>query len=135
MTLADMLTPKDTEELKPGFFVQKKGDTYRQIHPIGWNGKIDWIKQLKSIFSLRTFFTIGIILFLVWSYQSDVGQYQEFYLDIHENPIGFCDNMYEILDKDYCTKEFQDQGLCVMEKYIDGSGTQDIFKDFIIPDN
>lgn len=132
MSLVNIFTPKDTEEIKPGLFVQKKGKNYRVINPIAWNGVIDWKTQLKSIFSIRTIFTIAIVLFLVWSYQNDVGQYQQFYYEIHEDPMGFCDNMYEILNTDYCTQEAHDKGLCVMTKYFEDGIDENLFNDIII---
>ena len=63
MDLVKMLTPKDTEEVRPGLFIQKTKKGYRQIHPAAWNGKINWKGQIKSMISFRTIFTIALILF------------------------------------------------------------------------
>jgi len=90
MNLKKALTPKNTEELKPGFYVQNKGGKYRQILPIVWNGKYLWREQLKTIFTFRTFITILIILFLAWSYVHDVKEYRNFYNKVMKEPNEFC---------------------------------------------
>lgn len=96
MTFVDAVTPKDTEEVKPNIFVQKKGDIYRVVNPIAWNGQMRWKEQSKTFFSLRTFITLVLIIFVVWSYNNDVKQYKEFYVDVLSNPVGFCDNVYQV---------------------------------------
>ncbi len=90
MKLRKSLTPKDTEEIKPGFFIQKWRGKHRQVNPIVWDGKYRWKEQMKTIFSVRTFIWIGLILFLLWSYTNDVGEYKQFYEDFQDDPIGFC---------------------------------------------
>lgn len=96
MSLADSLTPKDTEEVKPGLFIQKRKNGYKQILPLAWDGKILWKQQLRTVFSFRTFFTIAIILFLAWSYLHDVQEYKSFYERVTNNPVQYCT---EISDK------------------------------------
>ncbi len=95
MDFVKALTPKDTEEVKPGFFIQTKNHkngrtSYRQVHPVAWNGKIDWKTQVKSVFSLRTIFTIALILFIYFGYLHDYRLLQEFHNEVIENPVEFC---------------------------------------------
>jgi len=68
MNFKKILTPNDTEELKPNFYVQKKRGKYKQVLPIVYDNK--WLikKQLRTVFCLRTVVTLAIILFLAWSY-------------------------------------------------------------------
>lgn len=78
-------TPKDVEELKPNFFVQKKGDTYRQVQPLVWNGK--W--RLKNQIKLRNILMIVLIIALYL-----VGmKYVNFYEEVNSNPKEFCQNV------------------------------------------
>ena len=90
MNIKKILTPKDTEEIRPGIFVQKnkKGEN-RVINPIVWNDK--W--NLKKQFSIKTLITLAIIIFVVWSYQHDVKQYQEFFNNVTSNPGDYCDRV------------------------------------------
>lgn len=90
MDWAKILTPKDTEEIKPGLYIRKTKQGYRQVHPMAWNGEIRWKQQLRTIFSLRTFFTIAIILFLAWSYTHDVQAYKIWYTEVMSDPISWC---------------------------------------------
>jgi len=61
-------TPKDVEEVKPNFFVQKyiprfskkKEECYRQANPLVWDGK--W--RLKNQIELRNIFMILLIIAL-----------------------------------------------------------------------
>ena len=93
MSLAKALTPDNTEELKPGLFIQQRGKGYRQVEPIAWGGKIRWKEQLSSVFSFRTAITLAIIIFIVWSYLNDVGEYKQFHDDVMSNPAGWCNNL------------------------------------------
>ncbi len=95
MSFVDEVTPKDTEEVKPGLFIQKWKGKYRQIEPMAWNGKMRWEQQIRSILSLRTFFTIGVILFLWWAYVNDDNQYRDFYFEVIENPVQYCEQVFE----------------------------------------
>lgn len=94
MSLADSLTPKNTEELKPGLFIQKTKKGYRQIEPMAWKGKLRTKEQLRTIFSLRTLVFIAIISFIAWSYVNDTRQLTEFYSDVTNDPIAFCVNAF-----------------------------------------
>ncbi len=113
MSFIDGLTPKDTEEIKPELFIQKKGDKYRQVYPLAWNGKLRWKEQLKTIISVRTIFTLAIILFLVYAYTNDVQEYKTFYENIMSNPIDFCTELDNLMTGNPCTPEYEKFGLCL----------------------
>jgi len=115
MNWKKILTPSDTEEIKPGLFIQTRyrniddgqGNVigrealgYRQIEPLVWEGKFRKKEQLRSIFSWRTLITISIILFIAWSYLHDTGAYREFYNSYAQNPIAFCENVLSGLTDD-----------------------------------
>lgn len=85
MSFKDSLTPKDTEEIKPGFFIQKKGDTYRQINPIVWKG--NW--NLKKQFSWKNLFVIILVLFIAYSYHTNTKACEEF----QANPCEHLQNL------------------------------------------
>lgn len=95
MSLIDSLTPKNTEEIKPGLFIKKTGRGYRQVNPMAWMGKYRWQEQKKSIFCFRTLFTIALIIFITWGYYSDTKGCVEF----QENP---CEYLVEI--NKFCLK-------------------------------
>ncbi|HEC39528.1 hypothetical protein LCGC14_0538180 [marine sediment metagenome] len=98
MNLTKALTPKNTEEIKPGLFIQaraKNPDTieYRQVSPAAWEGKIIWKNLLFGQGFLKSFLFFLIIIFLAWSYFHDVKVYQDFYEEVISNPVGFCTNV------------------------------------------
>ena len=99
MSLADSLTPKNTEEIKPGLFIQSYQGGYRQIKPLAWNGEIRWREQIRTIFCFRTIFTIALILFLAWSYYSNTKSCEEF----QANPCPYLGDL-----TDYCFGITQD---------------------------
>lgn len=104
MNVVKALTPENTEELKPGLFIQQTQKGYRQINPMAWEGRMRWKEQMKTVFSLRTVFTIALVLFLAWSYMNDVGTYKEFYEDVMENQYDYCRGILEngeIMDKTF----------------------------------
>ena len=68
------LTPTDTEEVRPDFFIRKTNRGYRRVHPIVWNDNYRWKEQLKTVFTFRTFFTLALIIFIAWSYIHDTQQ-------------------------------------------------------------
>jgi len=90
MNFVKAFTPKNTEEVKPGVFLQKTKRGYRQIHPAAWNGKINYKNLLLGPNFLKSFMWFAIILFIAWSYFQDVQTYQEFYEEVNSNPIVFC---------------------------------------------
>lgn len=91
--LKKAFTPKDTEEIRPGLFVRKEKKGYKQIHPIVWNDEWRTKEQLKTILTLRTFFTIALIIFLAWAYVHDTGALQEFYEDVTDDPFAWCNDL------------------------------------------
>ncbi len=116
MNFIKALTPKETEEIKPGLFIQETKKGYRQINPAAWNGKINWKNFLLGKDFLKSLVWFAIILFLAWSYFHDVDVYKEFYEEINSNPVAFCTNVslvnineiqnnYSI--QDYNGKDFQ----------------------------
>lgn len=108
MSLKDSLTPKNTEEVRPGVFVQKWFDTkregrYRVINPIFWDGKYRWRKQ----FSWRNLITIIIILFLAWTYFNNTSycrQLQEDPCEILPDIQEFCS--VKINEVDYGEEQY-----------------------------
>ena len=93
MNLTKILTPKETEEIKPGVFIQQTSNGYRQVHPSAWNGKINWKNFLLGANPLRNLFWFFIIVFLAWSYFHDVDTYKEFYEEVLRDPVLFCSNV------------------------------------------
>lgn len=93
MDLTKALTPKETEEVKPGLFIQQTSKGYRQVHPAAWNGKINWKNFLLGSNFLRNLIWFLIIVFLAWSYFHDVDVYKEFYEEVIADPALFCSNV------------------------------------------
>ncbi len=92
MSLRKALSPKDTEEIKPNLFIQKRGkDNYRKVEPLVWNGK--W--RIKQQFGWKNLFTIVIVLFLAWSYFNETSYCRE----LQENP---CELIPELIT--YCSQ-------------------------------
>lgn len=113
MSFIDYVTPKDTEEVKPGLFIQKKRGKYRQLQPIAWKGKWRTKEQMRSIFSPRTFVWLGIMLFLVFAYNNDNAQLVEFHNTVVENPVLFCSELIASLQTPVCTEFYRQNGLCL----------------------
>ena len=90
MNFKKYLTPKETEEIKPGLFVQKTRGGYKQIYPAVWNDKINYKNLLLGHGFLKSFIWFAIILFLAWSYFHDIQTYQNFYEEVNSNPAVFC---------------------------------------------
>ncbi len=106
MNFIKALTPKDTEEVKPGLFIQttygellandghtvigKAPMSYKHITPAAWNGKIIWKNLLFGKDFLKSFIFFLIIVFLAWSYFHDIQVYREFYEEVNSNPAEFC---------------------------------------------
>lgn len=93
MNFIKTFTPKETEEIKPGLFIQKTSKGYRQVHPGAWDGKMIWKNLLLGPNFLKNFIWFVIIIFLAWSYFHDVDVYQEFYEEVSSNPIAYCQNV------------------------------------------
>ena len=104
MSFIDSITPKDTEEIKPGLFIQKKLGKYRQISPAAWDGKINYKNFLLGANPIRNLFWFALLMFLAWSYFHDVAEYRDFYMEINsgaERCYEICENMesYNSLDE------------------------------------
>lgn len=89
MSLKEILTPKDTEELKPGLFIQKQVHknkvSYNQIRPLVWKG--EW--KLNNQIGWRTLINIIIIVFLAWTYFEETS----FSRELQENPCDILPNI------------------------------------------
>ncbi len=90
MNWKKVLTPENTEELRPGLFIQSKAKNpsdieYKVINPICWKGKYRWNKQ----FSWKNLITIIIIAFLAWSYLTET----EYARELAENPCDLLPNI------------------------------------------
>jgi len=103
MSLAESLTPENTEEVKPGLFIQQRRKGYKQIEPLAWNGKFRWREQLKTVFCWRTLFFLIVLGLLFWSYKHD----KQTCYEMMENPQEFCINQfpYGIQDIVSCEKD------------------------------
>lgn len=116
MSLAKALTPSETEEVKPGLFVQKYRKGWRKVEPIAWGGKFRWKAQLRTVFSFRTLIFFIILLLVVWSYLHDVGEYKTFYETFVSNPIIYCENILATQDFEFnCTDILDESGICMKE--------------------
>lgn len=93
MNFTKAFTPKDTEEIKPGLFIQRTTRGYRQISPGAWDGKIIWKNLLFGQGFLKSFIFFLIIIFIAWSYFHDVRVYQDFYEEVISDPVLFCLNV------------------------------------------
>lgn len=96
MSFIDSLTPQNTEEIRPGLFVQKTARGHRVVYPAAWKGKMNWSNLFFGAGFLKGFIWFLILMGLVWSYQHDVTIYKDFYEQAHANPGQLC----EILDQD-----------------------------------
>lgn len=90
MDFIKAMTPKNTEEVKPGLFIQarpsrREGIIYRQVHPAAWNGKLNWYNFLLGPNFFKNSVWIIIILFIAWSYSHDVEAYQNYYEELNSN--------------------------------------------------
>ncbi len=93
MNFKKALTPKNTEEIRPGLFIKKTRGGYKQIYPAVWNDKINYKNLLLGHGFFKSFFWFVIIMFIAWSYFHDVEVYQEFYENVTSNPAEFCSNI------------------------------------------
>lgn len=81
MSFIDSLIPKDTEEIKPGLFIQKIPKGYRTINPMAWDGKFRTKEQLATVINFKTIFTLALILFIAYNYQLNTAVCEEFQSD------------------------------------------------------
>lgn len=110
--IIDSITPKDTEEIKPGLFVQQTKTGWRCINPLAWKGKFRTKEQLLTIISPRVIISLAIIIGLVLLYINDTSQLLNFYQSVTDDPVGFCEDVAHVLTGPICTPEQQAQGLC-----------------------
>ena len=75
-------TPKNVEELRPGFFIQKKGDIYREIKPLVWKGEWRLKGQIKWL-------NIIFLILLIGLYVQGKNIVQ-FYEEVNSDPEAFC---------------------------------------------
>ena len=113
MNWIDNITPKNTEEVRPGLFVQSRPKnpdsiSYRVVYPAAWNGKVNWKNFILGHNFFKNLFIFLLILFIAYSYQHDVSMYKEFYEEHVNNPL--CNNIIDI-----CTEEMKDNGLCEIQ--------------------
>jgi len=119
MSLIDSLTPKNTREIEPGLFIQKKGRKYREVYPAAWNGKINWYNFVFGGSAFKTLGWFAIILFIVWAYQNDVREYRNFYETVQGDPNGYCEGVAKLQITPECTPELEKLGLCHTLKGIE----------------
>lgn len=86
MSLKESLVPNNTEEIKPGLFVQRRAkDKYRVVNPIVWKGK--W--RLKQQFGWGNLLMIILIVGISWSYFTET----EFCRQLQEDPCELLPNI------------------------------------------
>jgi len=113
------LTPKDTEEMKPGFYVQKRrSGEYKQILPLAWNGKFLVKEQLRTVFTLRTILFIALICFIAWSYVHDTSELMTFYNNVTSNPIAFCQAVDQFYQQPICSDDDAAKGSCMQNGFV-----------------
>jgi len=95
MNLIKALTPQDTEEVKPGLFIQKTLQGYRQVYPAAWNGKINWKNFLLGGKFWKNFIIFLILMLIAFSYYQETKVCREF----QSSPCKFLPNL-----TDYCYK-------------------------------
>ncbi len=87
------MTPRNTEEVKPGLFIREGQLGYKQVSPPAWDGKIIWKNFFFGHGFMKSTFFFLLLLFLVWSYSHDVEAYQNFYIEVAGNPRAYCDQL------------------------------------------
>ncbi len=108
-----LLTPRNVEEIKPGLFIQKRGNRYRHISPAVWKGKVNWKNLILGQDFGRTFVWFLILMFLAYAHYHDVAVYKEFYETTHGNCARSLNTM-RIKDGDIivCSDFNRQLGLC-----------------------
>lgn len=99
MSWKKTLEAKDTEEVRPGIFIQKywgplknyKVPVDRVVNPLVWKG--EW--RLNKQFRYRNLITIAVVLFLAFTYINET----QFCRDLQENPCEILPNI-----TNYCTQ-------------------------------
>ncbi len=99
MTIKSSLTPKDTEELRPNFFVQQRGETYRQVKPLVWND--EW--RLKGQIGWQNVLMIVLMILLFYKFAG----YVKFYEQFHSRPSEVCtDYITELASRGIFLQDF-----------------------------
>jgi hypothetical protein len=75
------LTPKDTEEVKPGLYIQRWKGSYRQVHPAVWKGEVNWKNLLLGSDAFKALVFFIIIIFLAYGYHSSTKACEDFQSD------------------------------------------------------
>ncbi len=87
------LTPKDTEEIRPGLFIKRlKGNRYKQVEPLVWNGK--W--RLRNQFGWRNLLFIVLVFLIATSYYIDTKACRNFQEEICYNIVSINSYCYEL---------------------------------------
>ena len=97
MSWVDSITPKNTEEDKPGLFIQEKRGKLRQVHPAAWNGKVNWKNFLLGHDFLKNLIVFAIIMFVAYGFYQGTHACTEF----QEDP---CKHLANITN--YCNEKF-----------------------------
>lgn len=111
MSFIDSLTPKKTEEVKPGLFIQTTRKGYRQVYPAAWDGKINWHNFITGG-TWRSLLWFFMLMFLVFAYNNDVAAYKSYYEQVSSDPYAYCQDVQRASEVD-CTERLEALGLCV----------------------
>ena len=109
MSFIDSLTPKDTEEVRPGLFIQKTSKGYRQIYPAAWNGKINYNNFFFGSGFLKSFIWFAILMIIIFGYYDSTKSCNEFQSD----PCKYLPNITT-----YCIEEETDYNILYNEKEV-----------------
>lgn len=88
-------TPDNTEEVRPGFYIQKKvykdgTESFKQVHPVVWNDKISWKNFLFGPKFVSTTFWFLLLMILCFAYYHDTKEYRAYYEDTRQNLTEIC---------------------------------------------
>ena len=101
MSFVELLTPKHTEEIKPGLFIQKVPRGYRQIYPVAWNGVINWKRFFLGHNFWKNLFIFLVILLVVYGYFEGTNECRKF----QEDPCAHLQNITK-----YCYEKYSISG-------------------------
>ena len=98
-------TPKDTEEIRPGLFVKRlKGNKYKQVEPLVWNGK--W--RLRNQFGWRNILFIVLVFLIGTSYYVDTKTCRNFEEEICNNIVNINSYCFQLKELGFEDKPIQD---------------------------
>ena len=118
MGWAERLQPKDTEEVRPGVFIQKTMFGHRQVHPAAWDGKINWKNLIIGPNVMRNLIFFAIIVFMAWSYAHDTNELKGFYEYARGDPFQYCLDVEAWRATATCTVAWSKAGLCNTDEEI-----------------